>query len=163
MVDRSLARQIARFAAGSADASGTDLGLPARVREAQAHVSAYTGIHPAEPLPEPESVDRANWAAVNIDGIASLLGPVNERLEERLASAGPLAGALRMATGATLAAEAGLVIGYMSQRVLGQYELSLLQAEAAAPAVRRAEPGEGDHASSGVDRDRSSTGSSSTS
>ena len=32
-----------------------------------------------------------------------------------------------MATGATLAAEAGLVIGYMSQRVLGQYELSLLQ------------------------------------
>jgi coenzyme F420 biosynthesis associated uncharacterized protein len=34
-----------------------------------------------------------------------------------------------MAAGATLAAEAGLIVGYMSQRVLGQYELSLLQPE----------------------------------
>jgi coenzyme F420 biosynthesis associated uncharacterized protein len=31
-----------------------------------------------------------------------------------------------MAAGATLAAEVGLVVGYMSQRVLGQFELSLL-------------------------------------
>ena len=35
-----------------------------------------------------------------------------------------------MGAGATLAAEAGLVIGYVSHRVLGQYELGLLQPEA---------------------------------
>ena len=49
------------------------------------------------------------------------------RLDRRLDAAGPLAGALRMGAGATLAAEAGLVTGYLSQRVLGQYELSLIQ------------------------------------
>ncbi len=37
-----------------------------------------------------------------------------------------MAGALRMGADATLAAEAGLVMGYVSQRVLGQYELALL-------------------------------------
>jgi len=59
-----------------------------------------------------------------------MLDPVAERLDERLAFAGPLAGALRLGAGATIAAEAGLVMGYMAQRVLGQYELSLLGAEA---------------------------------
>ena len=127
MVDWSIARQIARFAAGTAEAPPYDLELDARVRDARAHVMGYTGIEPAEPLPEPESVDRAEWAEVNLNGIAGLLAPVTERLEGRLQTAGPLAGPLRMVTGATLAAEAGLVVGYMSQRVLGQYELSLLQ------------------------------------
>ena len=84
----------------------------------------------AGPLPEPEAVDRAEWADVNLNGLAGLLAPVTDRLAGRLESAGPLAGPLRMATGATLAAEAGLVIGYMSQRVLGQYELALLLPEA---------------------------------
>jgi len=127
MVDWSLARQIARFAAGNADAPDFDLSLHARVRDAQAHVMGYTGIEPEEPLPEPEAVDRPEWADVNIEGIANLLAPVTDRLQARLDSAGPLSGPLRMAAGATLAAEAGLVVGYMSQRVLGQYELSLLQ------------------------------------
>ena len=46
-----------------------------------------------------------------------------------------------MGAGATLAAEAGLVMGYVSQRVLGQYELALLAPErAAAAAVRGAQP-----------------------
>jgi coenzyme F420 biosynthesis associated uncharacterized protein len=127
MVDWGIARQIARFAAGNAEPPPYDLDLSTRVHDARAHVMGYTGIEPSEPLPEPEAVDRAEWAEVNIDGIAGLLAPVTERLEGRFEGAGPLAGPLRMVTGATLAAEAGLVVGYMSQRVLGQYELSLLQ------------------------------------
>jgi coenzyme F420 biosynthesis associated uncharacterized protein len=129
MVDWSIARQVARFAAGSAEPPAFDLALDARVRDAQAHVTAYTGIAPSDPLPAPEAVDRAEWAEVNLAGIAALLEPVTDRLSGRLDAAGPLAGPLRMAAGATLAAEAGLVVGYMSQRVLGQYELSLLQPE----------------------------------
>jgi coenzyme F420 biosynthesis associated uncharacterized protein len=71
-------------------------------------------------------VSRSDWAAVNLDALAAVLDPVAARLEERLAFAGPLAGALKVGATATLAAEAGLVMGYMSSRVLGQYELSLL-------------------------------------
>jgi coenzyme F420 biosynthesis associated uncharacterized protein len=66
---------------------------------------------------------------VNVDSLANLLGPVVDRLGTRFEGAGPFAGALRGAASATVAAETGLVLGYMSQRVLGQYELSLLEPE----------------------------------
>jgi coenzyme F420 biosynthesis associated uncharacterized protein len=55
---------------------------------------------------------------------------VAERLEGRMEFAGPLAGVLKAGASATLAAEAGLVMGYLSTRVLGQYDVSLLGGEA---------------------------------
>jgi coenzyme F420 biosynthesis associated uncharacterized protein len=134
MVDWSLARQIARFASRGTDApaAAPDLELDRRVDSAQGHVIGYTRLEPAQPVPAPEAVSRDEWAGVNIDSMATMLKPVTDRLDGRLGAAGPLAGALRMATGATFAAEVGLVVGYMSQRVLGQYELSLLQLDAPA-------------------------------
>jgi coenzyme F420 biosynthesis associated uncharacterized protein len=74
-------------------------------------------------------VTRAEWAGVNLDTLSHILDPVAARLDERLGFAGPLAGALRAGAAATLAAEAGLVMGYLSSRVLGQYDVSLLGAE----------------------------------
>jgi coenzyme F420 biosynthesis associated uncharacterized protein len=74
-------------------------------------------------------VTRSEWAGVNLDTLSHILDPVAARLDERLGFAGPLAGALRAGAAATLAAEAGLVMGYLSSRVLGQYDVSLLGAE----------------------------------
>jgi coenzyme F420 biosynthesis associated uncharacterized protein len=130
MVDWSLARQIARFASGGGGPAQVDADFPALVADAEGPLRAYTGLEPADPTPPPEVVDRAEWADVNLTSLCKMLGPVTERLGHRLEVAGPLAGPLRAVTGATVAAEAGLVMGYMSQRVLGQYELSLLEAEA---------------------------------
>jgi coenzyme F420 biosynthesis associated uncharacterized protein len=130
MVDWSLARQIARFASGGGGPAEIDADLQAMVDEAEGHLRDYTALTPAQPIPAPEVVDRAEWADVNLTSLCKMLGPVSERLSNRLEMAGPLAGPLRAVTGATLAAESGLVMGYMSQRVLGQYELSLLEAEA---------------------------------
>ena len=130
MVDWSLARQIARFAAGSAPFPELDHDVRAMAVSAEGQLAAYTRLQPADASPEPELVDRGEWADANLGAMGELLDPVAERLAGRYASAGPLAGALRAATSATLAAEVGLVMGYMSQRVLGQYEVSLLQPEA---------------------------------
>lgn len=129
MVDWSLARRIARLAAGSEPPGQPAPDLEEMASRSAARLSAYTGLVSAAPLPAPERVSRAEWAEVNLEALSRLLDPVGERLEDRMASAGPLAGPLRAAAGATLAAEAGLVMGYLSQRVLGQYELSLLQPE----------------------------------
>jgi coenzyme F420 biosynthesis associated uncharacterized protein len=129
MVDWSLARQIARFASGGQDSSPVKDDLGGMAADAERHVAAYTGLTLASPAPAPEAVDRAAWADTNLTTLSGLLDPVTDRLSGRLDKAGPLAGALRMVAGATLAAEAGLVIGYMAQRVLGQYEVSLLQPE----------------------------------
>src|SRR4051794_3583129 len=131
MVDWSLARQLARLAA---NAGSTPPPLPnpdfdALVSDSETHLREYTGLNPAGGIPAPETVDRATWAEVNVDSLGRLLGPVTDRLGGRFEGAGPFAGPLRTAAGATVAAECGLVLGYMSQRVLGQYELSLLEPE----------------------------------
>jgi coenzyme F420 biosynthesis associated uncharacterized protein len=130
MVDWSLARQVARLAAGSGGEGGDDPDIAAVCSEMEGHVASYTRLRPATPVPGPELVTRAEWASVNLDTLAGLLDPVAERLEGRMEFAGPLAGVLKAGASATLAAEAGLVMGYVSQRVLGQYELSLLGGDA---------------------------------
>ena len=130
MIEWSVARQIARFAAGAGDSLPLHADLPAFVADAEPHLRRYTGLEPATPIPAPEAVERPDWAEINVESMASLLGPVADRLTGRFDGAGPLAGPLRIAAGSLVAAEVGLVLGYMSQRVLGQYELSLVQPDA---------------------------------
>jgi coenzyme F420 biosynthesis associated uncharacterized protein len=127
MVDWTLGKQIARFAAGGAQVPDLGVDLHKLSADAEVQVARYTGLQLPGAAPAPELIDRAAWAEINIDTLSDFIDPVGDRLSERLGSAGPLAGPLRAAAGATLAAEVGLVAGYMSQRVLGQYELSLLQ------------------------------------
>jgi coenzyme F420 biosynthesis associated uncharacterized protein len=129
MVDWSLARQIARFAAGGAAGARLDADFPRLVAESEGHLRDYTRLELGEAVPTPEPVDRAEWAEINLNSLGKLLEPVTDRLSRRLSMAGPFAGPLRAVTGATVAAESGLVIGYMSQRVLGQYEVSLLDVD----------------------------------
>jgi coenzyme F420 biosynthesis associated uncharacterized protein len=126
MVDWGLARQIARFAARSDDVPDLGMDVAAVAREIEPVVVERSGLEPAGPAPPLEVVGRQEWAEANLASLASLLDPVAERLEGRFEAAGPFAGALRAGTGVTLAAEVGLVTGYLAQRVLGQYELSLL-------------------------------------
>src|SRR5437588_756313 len=96
MVDWSLARQIARFAAGSpTTAPRLDADLPALVEESAGHLRAYTELEPSAPMPAPEPLGRAEWAEVNLDSLASLLEPVSERLGDRLSAGGPAAFAAR--------------------------------------------------------------------
>src|SRR5947209_920278 len=130
MVDWTLARTVARFAAGSGAAPSLGaFDFAGAAAEADVQLRTYTGLEPTGPLPAPEPVGRAEWAEVNVDSLSRLLDPVTGRLGKRMNGAGPFAPALRTAAGATVAAEVGLVVGYMSQRVLGQYELSLLEPE----------------------------------
>lgn len=129
MIDWGLARQIAQFAAGSGDVPDLGLDIAAVAREIEPAVVTRSGLRPAGPAPAVEVVGRPAWAEANLSSLSSLLDPVAERLEGRFEAAGPFAGALRAGAGVTLAAEVGLVTGYLSQRVLGQYELSLLSAD----------------------------------
>jgi coenzyme F420 biosynthesis associated uncharacterized protein len=52
-----------------------------------------------------------------------LLDPVLKRADKRL---GPLRPAVQIGVGVMLSTEVGVVVGYLAQRVLGQYELVLL-------------------------------------
>src|SRR5215207_8234771 len=126
MVDWGLARQIAALAAGRGTGEAPPFDAAALSAEMEGPVARYTRLALASPTPPAEVVSRAEWASVNLDPMSHILDPVAARLDDRLAFAGPLAGALRVGASATLAAEIGLVLGYMSSRVLGQYDVSLL-------------------------------------
>jgi len=126
MVDWGLARQIAALAAGQGTGEAPPFDAAALSAEMEGPVAGYTRLSPASPTPPAEIVSRHEWASVNLDAMSRILDPVAARLDDRLAFAGPLAGALRVGASATLAAEIGLVLGYMSSRVLGQYDVSLL-------------------------------------
>jgi len=130
MIEWSVARQAARLSIGSQEPVELGVDLRALCARMELHVAGCTRLELAAPAPAAETVSRREWAELNLASFEKMLDPVAERLDERLAFAGPLAGALRLGAGATIAAEAGLVMGYMAQRVLGQYELSLLGAEA---------------------------------
>ena len=144
MVDWSLARQVAALSAGADDPGAYDVDLAAICAELEGPVSEYTGLELGDPVPAPELVSRSEWASANLVSLAELLDPVAARLDDRLGFAGPLAGALRVGAAATVAAEAGLVMGYVSHRVLGQYDVSLLAGDRparllfVAPNLRRA-------------------------
>jgi len=126
MVDWSLAQRLARLAAGGGTEEPPPFDAVALSREMEGPVAGYTRLALSTPTPPAEVVTRAEWASANLDSLSHILDPVAARLEDRLAFAGPLAGALRIGASATVAAETGLVMGYMSSRVLGQYDVSLL-------------------------------------
>jgi coenzyme F420 biosynthesis associated uncharacterized protein len=129
MVDWGLARQVASLAAGRGTEEKAPFDVAGLAAEMEAPVAAYTQLALASPTPPAEVVSRAEWASSNLDAMSDILDPVAARLDDRLGFAGPLAGALRAGASATLAAEIGLVMGYMSTRVLGQYDVSLLGAD----------------------------------
>jgi coenzyme F420 biosynthesis associated uncharacterized protein len=137
MLDWSLAERVADFVAGTnvpgapsppPRAAGPwpdDLdGLAARAREA---VVGYARLEPGRPLPPPEAIDRPAWARANLGTMRSTLAPLLERMEQRT---GAMAGPLRAAGGAVMAVEVGGLVGLMGRRVLGQYELALLDVQA---------------------------------
>jgi coenzyme F420 biosynthesis associated uncharacterized protein len=126
MVDWNLARRLGNQIAGSPPDVVLPGDLPARCDDAAQRVAAYTKLTPATPLPEPEAVDRRLWLELNLAGMQATLDPV---LERALSATGAAAGPVRAAAGAVVGTEVGALSGYLARRVLGQYELQLLDPE----------------------------------
>jgi coenzyme F420 biosynthesis associated uncharacterized protein len=127
VIDWIIAKRIATFVAGmgpqpSAESPPT-ADLAALAAEAESRVVTYTGLTPARPIPPPEGITRKEWVETNLDSMRLLLDPVLKRATE---SMGTLKPAMDIAMGIILSTEVGVVVGYLGQRVLGQYELVLL-------------------------------------
>lgn len=92
--------------------------------EAENRVADTTGLRSLSGDARARVTDRPGWVRANLASFQRLLRPLTERLGERMAS-GPMAPlARRMA-----AAEIGLMLGWMSSRVLGQYDLLVIEDE----------------------------------
>src|SRR5256886_17304733 len=73
-------------------------------------------------------VDRPGWIRANVDGFRVVLEPLVEQLRERAPGGGAAGkgGGVMTAVGSRVTGiQAGLILAYLSSRVLGQYELFL--------------------------------------
>lgn len=84
-------------------------------------VRSFTGIVPSEPMAPPVVVGRDGWIRANIEGLQPLFG----RLAEKVATTLGGTGLSRTLARAALGVQVGVLLGYMSQRVLGQYDIAL--------------------------------------
>ena len=124
MIDAALAERLALLLAGGAgDMSAQPDWFGARVERAAERIVEVTGLRPAGTLPSPEWLDRGGWAAANLASTGSLLNPLLDRVGENL---GMLAGPARAGVSYIASAELGALLGIVGRRVLGQYELALL-------------------------------------
>jgi coenzyme F420 biosynthesis associated uncharacterized protein len=124
-VDWGLAARIAKASSGEAPVSVAPEALATWADAARDQVVEATGLVPEGPLPPAEWIDRAAWIDANVATMRSMVGP-------SLKAAGGKAGtnaaahAMQAAAGAVVAAEIGALLGMFSRRVLGQYELNLV-------------------------------------
>jgi len=79
-------------------------------------------------------VDRPGWIRANVGGFRVVLEPLAEKLAER-SNAVPAPGSILGTIGSRgTGIQAGLILAYLSSRVLGQYELFLPPGEGGTPA-----------------------------
>jgi coenzyme F420 biosynthesis associated uncharacterized protein len=125
-IDWNVAQRVGEMlSGGSPYVSPGPNGVQSLAEDFAARVSAYTGLKPSSGIPEIESIDRSRWIEANIATMQPLLDPMTRRLG---GGSGPLAPALRSTTQLLLGAQVGALTGVLSQRVLGQYDVSLLDA-----------------------------------
>lgn len=126
-IDWDQAVRVATRMTGSYPLEGTyhearfALQAPQMVMRATALVEAETGLH-APGVAEVAVVSRKEWVEANIGSFAELVKPAEERLAAQSGIGARIAGRVT-------AAELGAVLGLLSRRVLGQYELVLPRAD----------------------------------
>jgi coenzyme F420 biosynthesis associated uncharacterized protein len=124
VIDWSTAQRVGELVAGSPPFGGVHAAsVEPLAQEFAGKVGAYSGLEVSGELPTLELVDRPGWIAANLRTMRPMLAPLTDPMGT---SKGPLAGPLRSASGLLLGVQLGGLAGMLSQRVLGQYDLALL-------------------------------------
>ena len=138
-VNWELARQVAVAAASEAgedrEATEEDRHIfEEAVRVAELHVARFTGLEPPTDVAEVRPVRRAEWIGANTENLAGLLEPAARRIGDSmdLAQREPLppemqamSGMLSQLSPLLMGAQVGQVLGFLAQRVLGQFDVAV--------------------------------------
>lgn len=124
--------------------SPASVTMPAELRTltaiAQDLVEEHTGLRSLAGAARAEVIDRPRWIASNVAGFRHLLEPLAERIAGNVDGRTPFARAGRQFGAKLLGTELGLLLGFLSQRVLGQYDLILAEEAASAETGAAPEP-----------------------
>lgn len=125
-----LSGRLAARVAGSHPLAGTYV-LDRLVEEMeQVTPRASEMVTEATRLPAPEAaevavVSRSDWVERNLAAFGHMLEPAERQIAERLEATGPVGSAAASLAHQVVSVETGLLLGFLSRRVLGQYELVL--------------------------------------
>ena len=92
--------------------------------QAEELVAAETGLKSMSGVARAQVTTRANWVSANVASFQRLLRPVTDKMAERVSYSWFAPVAQRVS-----GAEMGAVLGWMSTRVLGQYDLLIIEDE----------------------------------
>ena len=93
--------------------------------QAEALVGEATGLRSLVGPARARVTDRPGWVQANLASFRRMLRPLTEKLGEKVPAKGPGALVTRNVAGA----EVGAMLGWMSTRVLGQYDLLIAEEE----------------------------------
>ena len=138
-VNWELARQmgVANAVEAGADPEPTDEDRRAfdeAVRVAELHVARFSGLEPPGDVVQVRAIRRAEWVSANVESLRDLLDPAAQRITEAMdrASRDQLPadaqgmGVLMAQLGPLLlGSQIGTVLGFLAQRVLGQYDIAV--------------------------------------
>jgi coenzyme F420 biosynthesis associated uncharacterized protein len=126
VIDWGTAQRVGELVAGSPPFGGVrSTSVEPLTREFAGRVGSYSGLVSSAELPALELVDRPGWIAANLKSMRPLLAPLTEPMAD---GTGLFAGPLRSVSGLLMGVQVGALTGVLSQRVLGQYDLALLDA-----------------------------------
>ncbi|MEN9645692.1 MAG: hypothetical protein RL238_2361 [Actinomycetota bacterium] len=101
------------------DASEVAAAVAATVPAVEDAIEAVTGLRSSLGRAEVQFVDRPTWIRANLASFRNLLAPLLEQWGDKAAGSPTAAGIGRQVAGA----EVGALLGWMSTRVLGQYDI----------------------------------------
>jgi len=103
-------------------------------------IAEYLGVQLPEPVSRIFVFDRREWLEANIVSFSQLFRPIEEMYEKNGGGRGALGMLMNDVSSKLLGMQIGGLLGYLAQRVLGQYDLSLLSAEATGGSLYFVEP-----------------------
>ncbi|WP_405599976.1 MULTISPECIES: zinc-dependent metalloprotease [unclassified Streptomyces] len=104
------------------EARATVAELRRHAKASEEHVRGFTRMATEEAHDTPVLVvDRPGWVRANVAGFRELLKPLLDKMEERRGS-GPGGAVLGAVGGKVTGVELGMLLSFLSSRVLGQYE-----------------------------------------
>jgi coenzyme F420 biosynthesis associated uncharacterized protein len=127
VIDWALTKRIAEAIGGQGGNAPAPPGdLAAIAADSRERVIAYTLLTPMSALPEPEMISRPQWIEANLKSMRPVLDRVGARVGGGM---GLLGRPTRAITSALFSAQVGGLTGFLSQRVLGQYDMPLLDSD----------------------------------
>jgi coenzyme F420 biosynthesis associated uncharacterized protein len=134
LIDWELATKVAVRASGRTPSlhpgarAQIQASYEAMLRDIEAPIAAYVGNDLSLANTAVEVLDRPGWIRANMFNFRYLLQPVEDFYKESLGAPsrlGPPFG-LQNAARMMLSSQIGVLVGYLSRRVLGQYDIALL-------------------------------------